>query len=176
MNPATAKMLVLVGEKFACIKIAGRANFTSSIDFRTLVDELLQKGYTYFVLDLSECMLMDSTFLGVLTGFGLKMSGAPANPPGPAIELLDPNPRIVDLLESLGVLHLFRLTQGPLAPPEPTEARVHDPCTPTREEVTRACLEAHRTLMEINPQNASKFKEVALFLAEDLKRLKAAGS
>ena len=69
-------MLVLAGEQFACIKISGRANFTSSIDFRTLITELRQKGYTFFVLDLSECALMDSTFLGVLAGFGLKMSGA----------------------------------------------------------------------------------------------------
>ena len=73
MNTAPAKMWVFVGERFACIKISGRANFTSSIDFKTVVQELRQKGCNYFVLDLSECALMDSTFLGVLAGFGLKL-------------------------------------------------------------------------------------------------------
>src|SRR6266436_1715412 len=98
MSNPSAKMLVLVGEKFACIKISGRANFSSSVDFKTLVNELLQKGYTYFVLDLSECMLMDSTFLGVLAGFGLKMNAAtPGNGCG-AIELSNPNARISELL------------------------------------------------------------------------------
>ena len=67
-------MLVSIGEKCACIRIAGRANFTSSIDFKTLVNELLQKRFTYFVLDLRECTLMDSTFLGVLAGFGLRVN------------------------------------------------------------------------------------------------------
>ncbi len=72
MKTPAAKLLVLVGEKFACIKIIGRANFTSSIDFKTLINELRQKGYRYFVLDLSECVLMDSTFLAFLPGSVLK--------------------------------------------------------------------------------------------------------
>lgn len=172
MSVPAAKLLVLVGEKFACVRIVGRANFTSSIDFRTLISELQQKGYQYFVLDLSECVLMDSTFLGVLAGFGLKMNGQ--TPGAGAIELSNPNPRISELLENLGVLHLFKITQGPLTVPQDAQTRDHQPCKPTREEVTSACLEAHRTLMEINPENVSRFKEVTQFMAEDLKKLKAA--
>ena len=48
----------MVGERFACIRIIGRANFTSSVDFKALVDELGGKGCNRFVLDLSECVLM----------------------------------------------------------------------------------------------------------------------
>ena len=162
-------MSVLVGERFACIKIAGRANFTSSIDFRTLINELRQKGYTYFVLDLSECLLMDSTFLGVLAGFGLKMSTGSQESCVQPIELLNANERIVELLENLGVLHLFKLTQGGAAPAGKAEPVPE--ANPGKEEVTRACLEAHRTLMEINPANAARFKDVTQFLTEDLKKL-----
>lgn len=172
MSTPSAKMLVSVGEKCACVKIAGRANFTSSIDFKTLLTELLQKGYCYFVLDLTECVLMDSTFLGVLAGFGLKL-----NPPQNAasvgtLELLNPNPRIAELLENLGVLHLFRVAQGDASLPEKVEARELKPASPDREEVTRTCLEAHKTLMDIHPENISRFKDVAAFLAQDLKKLK----
>src|SRR6187401_1270177 len=70
MNLPSAKMLVLAGNSFFCIKIIGRANFNSSVDFRTLINELRSKGCARFILELSECALMDSTFLGVLTGFG----------------------------------------------------------------------------------------------------------
>jgi anti-sigma B factor antagonist len=171
MNAPSAKLLVLVGEKFSCIKIVGRANFNSSVDFKTLVSELRQRGYSYFVLDLSECLLMDSTFLGVLTGFGLKLGQRDCCDSG--IELLNANPRIADLLENLGVLHLFKLTNGPLQAPEGAETRTHTPLNPSKEEVTRACLEAHKTLMEVNPANVSRFKDVTQFLAEDLKNLKA---
>src|SRR5512140_3407969 len=114
MNIPSARMSVLVGERFACVKISGRANFNSSIDFKTLLNELRAKGYNYFVLDLSECTLMDSTFLGVLSGFGLKMMSPENENEARKIELLNPNSRISELLENLGVLHLFRLTQGPL--------------------------------------------------------------
>src|SRR5215475_3756315 len=139
MNTSSARMLVLAGEHFACVKIIGRANFTSSIDFKTLINELRQKGYTYFVLDLSECLLMDSTFLGVLAGFGLKMStGSQESPPQP-IELLNANERILELLENLGVLHLFKLTQGKPAPSG--EAEPVPQAKPDKQEVTRACLE-----------------------------------
>jgi hypothetical protein len=173
MNTPSAKLLVLVGEKFSCIKIVGRANFNSSVDFKTLVSELQQKGYSYFVLDLSECLLMDSTFLGVLTGFGLKLGQGKNTCCDNGIELLNANPRITDLLENLGVIHLFKLSSGPLQTPQPVEARTHTPLNPSKEEVTRACLEAHRTLMEANPENVGRFKEVTQFLAEDLKHLKA---
>jgi hypothetical protein len=41
----------------------------------------------------------------------------------------------------------------------------------SREEISRTCLEAHLTLMDINPDNVPRFKEVAKFLAEDLEKL-----
>lgn len=173
MNTPSAKLLVLVGEKFSCIKIVGRANFNSSVDFKTLVSELCQKGYSYFVLDLSECLLMDSTFLGVLTGFGLKLGQTNKDCCDSGIELMNANPRITDLLENLGVLHLFKLSNGNLKAPAEAEMRAFDPSDPSKEEVTRACLEAHRTLMDVNPQNVNRFKDVAQYLAEDLKNLKA---
>jgi len=175
MSTPSARILVLVSQKLACIKISGRANFSSSIDFKILVNELLQKGFTTFVLDLSECLLMDSTFLGVLAGFGLKMTANNSEPSQCAIELLNPNARITELLENLGVLHLFKLNQGKLKLPQGTEALPHNAANPTREEVTRACLDAHKTLMEINPDNVPKFKEVTQFLSEDLKKLKSGG-
>jgi anti-anti-sigma factor len=167
-------MWVLSGRQFACIKISGRANFSSSIDFKTVVQELRLKGCTYIVLDLAECTLMDSTFLGVLAGLGLQSQAARKENGNPSLELLNPNERVLELLESLGVLNLFKVTQGSLEPPCPTEEQTLAPACPSKEDVRRACLEAHQTLMELNPQNAAKFKEVAAFLAEDLKKARPA--
>jgi anti-sigma B factor antagonist len=172
MSTPSAKLLVFVGDRFACVKIVGRANFTSSIDFRTLVSELRAKQYDYFVLDLSECVLMDSTFLGVLTGLGLQMNSGDKAPEDRAIELLNPNPRISELLENLGVLHLFKVTQGPLVMPDCKQSE-HTCLNASKEEVTSACLEAHQTLMAVNPDNVSRFKEVTQFLASDLKKLRS---
>jgi anti-sigma B factor antagonist len=174
MSTPPGKMSVSVGDKFACVKISGRANFTSSIDFKTLINELLQKGYNYFILDLSDCVLMDSTFLGVLAGFGLKVNSPQGDQVQRTIELFNPNPRISELLENLGVLHLFQVSQGSMALPGKTEPIEAPSANPSRIEVTRTCLEAHKTLMNINPENVTRFKDVAAFLAEDLKKLKSA--
>jgi anti-sigma B factor antagonist len=166
-------MRVLAGTRFACVKISGRANFSSSVDFKTLLSELWHKGYAYFVLDLSECVLMDSTFLGVLAGFGIKMAPGQSPQNSVAIELLNPSARIVELLETLGVLHLFKLTQGQVAAPDSAETSACVSANPSKAEMRRACLEAHQTLMEISPGNVSKFKDLAAFLAEDLKKAKS---
>ncbi len=163
----------MVGERFACIRIIGRANFTSSVDFKALVDELQKKGCDCFVLDLSECVLMDSTFLGVLAGLGLKLTSGKGGQARRGVELFNPGPRIIELLETLGVLHLFQVTQGSFTPPAPAQPVERTPAGASKDEVTRTCLEAHQTLMDLNPANAAKFKDVAQFLAEEVKKTKA---
>lgn len=160
----------MAGNEFACIRIIGKADFTCSIGFQNLIAELQKKGFRYFVLELSECVLMDSTFLGGLAGLGLKMSEGGGCDGKSAVELLNPNPRIIDLLDTLGVLYLFRVNQGTFVDGT-APAEEHQPAEASRVEVTRACLEAHQTLMQINPRNVDKFKDVTAFLAEDLKRL-----
>ncbi len=172
MTTPSAKMLVMVGEQFACVRIIGRANFNSSVDFKTLVDELRQKGCNRFVLDLSECALMDSTFLGVLAGLGLRLRGSNGDRDSHGVELFNPSPRITELLETLGVLHLFKTTQGTFTPPEAARSIEHAAIEPSRSEVTRTCLEAHETLITLSPANAARFKEVAQFLAEGVKKAK----
>ena len=166
----SANLSVLVCKSFACIKIAGRANFACSPDFKTLLTALAGKGYGHFIIDLSECMLMDSTFLGVLAGFGIKLNpnGAPFQG---GIELHNPTPRVAELLENLGTSHLFKVTKGPLQLPDDTKTSTPDSINPSHEQITRTCLEAHQTLMSMNPENVARFKDVAQFLAEDLKSL-----
>ncbi len=162
-------MSVLVGKSFACVRIAGRANFTFSPDFKTLLAELIQRGYGHFIIDLSECVLMDSTFLGVLAGFGIKLT--PASSPNGRIELSNPNARVTELLENLGVLPLFKIVNGSLQLDGEVCEQTPVPINASREEITRTSLEAHQALMAVNPDNVPRFKDVAQFLAEDLKNL-----
>ena len=174
MSTPPGKLSVLVCKSFACVKIAGRANYVSSPDFKTLLTELTAKGYQHFIIDLSECVLMDSTFLGVLAGFGLATN--PGGMPDKCdIELLNPSTRIRELLENLGVLSLFKVTTSAPEMPADTKNATPEPVNTTHEQITRTCLEAHQTLMGLNPANARKFQDVAQFLAEDLKRLEVAG-
>ena len=116
---------------------------------------------------------MDSTFLGVLSGFGMKLNpnGTPAER---GIELHNATTRVSELLENLGAAHLFKLTGGPLQLPADVRACTPESTNPTHEEIARTSLEAHQTLMAMNPENVARFKDVAQFLAEDLKSLEKA--
>jgi anti-anti-sigma regulatory factor len=169
MSNGPANLSVWVKDDLVCIRIAGRASFQCSVDFKTLVNSLRQKGHQRFVLDLVDCPLMDSTFLGVMAGLGLKFNQQTNGEAPATIELLNPCPRIADLLENLGIAHLFKIIEG-----KAPAAEGNNPVTasnPDRKETTRTCLEAHKLLMELNPENVSKFKDVTRFLEEDLKKM-----
>jgi len=167
---SSASLSILVGKNFACVRIRGRANFACSPDFKTLLNELGQKGYAHFIIDLNECVLMDSTFLGVLAGFGMKLNSS-CRPDGRGLELHNPSARVAELLENLGAAHLFKISSGPLQLPQDVHTSVPESKSPSHEEIARTSLEAHETLMAMNPENVARFKDVAQFLAEDLKSL-----
>ncbi len=161
--------MVAIFDSLVCIKVCGRVNFTNSVDFKKVVNELAQRGYKQFGFDLSECQMMDSTFLGVLAGIGVRFSSNSANGENPAVVIFNPTPRIADLLENLGVAHLFKIVKDEKTPAQKFEPVAGEQAS--RVEVTRTCLEAHKTLMDLNPENVRKFKDVTQFLAEDLKKL-----
>ncbi|MEY4918759.1 MAG: hypothetical protein RL616_2672 [Verrucomicrobiota bacterium] len=167
---ANANISVLVENKTACLRVTGRANFACSPDFKTVLNEVAAKGYKHFVIDLTECVLMDSTFLGVLCGFGMKL-----NPKGATgcqgIELLNATTRVAELLENLGAAHLFHMKAGAAELTGDAQPCQPESGNPSHEQITRTSLEAHQTLMAMNPDNVARFKDVAQFLAEDLKAL-----
>jgi anti-sigma B factor antagonist len=168
MNQAHANLMVAVYDQVVYIKICGRADFTSSLDLKKLITELWQRGYNRFVFELIECVMMDSTFLGVLAGIAEKFLET-SKGDNSALELFNPNPRIIETLETLGIIKLFKISTCEEARAEKFEPLTRAPGT-TQADVVRNCLEAHQTLMNINPANVKKFKDVAQFLAEDLKR------
>jgi len=85
--------------------------------------------------------------------------------------LLNANARVTELLENLVALHLFKTTSGALPLPDVIRTCTPESINPSHEEITRTSLEAHQTLMTVNPDNVARFKDVTQFLAEDLKTL-----
>ena len=148
---------VAVADEVACVKVSGPANFAVGVDFKTVVAQCCEKGGRILLLDLTDCVNLDSTFLGILLGMTGRLD---------RIELLNASERIRDLLDSLGVLELLRLGDGPnpfddkLTAAEQTDA--------DKRELAKASLEAHRLLMEVNPANVPKFRDVTKFLAEEV--------
>ena len=170
MKPPCSSLSIWINNGSARIRIEGRANCNASLEFKTLIRTLHDRGHRYFILDLEKCLLMDSTFLGVLAGLGQGFESLPQDAPKIRIELCNVSERICDLLDNLGVTHLFKISTLPPIQLQPANQTTLVPGDTSRLELSRASLQAHQTLMDINPANIPKFKDVTLFLAEDLKR------
>ena len=145
----------------AVVRITGRANFASSVPFKKLVNGLIERGCAKFTLDLTDCKLMDSTFLGVLVGVTHKLGQA-----AKGVELFNPSEQVHAMFDNLGILELFEQAKS-LGQVEVAETEISNA---VKRELTENSLEAHRTLMNTNLENEAKFKEDARFLEEDLKR------
>jgi len=172
MSRPAPEILVCSQDRDVCIRIRGRADATASVAFKELLNELRERHFEHYELELSDCQVMDSTFLGVLCGFAQKCETEPSGALHKPI-LFNANDRITGLLSSLGVDEMFDFRQGnPVNRGEcKPVAGIED--KPSRESVGATSLDAHKTLMSLNPDNIPKFKDLTEFLAEDLKKLRS---
>jgi anti-anti-sigma regulatory factor len=142
----------------AYIRIVGRAAVEGARDFGGLVERLQGGGVSQICIDLSACLLMDSTFSGVLAGLATR-TGALTSEGSSRFVLVQPNDRIRDMLDSLGVLPLVDVLDSS-APAALVEAKELTAIPRTKWELAECCLEAHRLLMALRPENEAKFREL----------------
>jgi anti-sigma B factor antagonist len=176
-----SKILVARSADLGFIKVVGRGSFQNSGCLKAFYLQLLKDGVKRFVVDLEACTYLDSTFLGILLGLGLKLREV-----GPGLlHILNASPRNLELLKNLGLDRLISIegsdgavggVRGGLNGAAPgiikavAEDRLEEmPCpVPTKAEAAPTILEAHENLMRFDPRNVPKFKDVVEFLREDL--------
>jgi len=173
-----SKILVARSADLGFVKVVGRGSFQNSGCLKAFYQQLLKEGVSRFVVDLDACTYLDSTFLGILLGLGLKLKDAGTG----LLHILNANPRNLELLKNLGLDRLIVIEGaggslrssngnghaggGNGTPPANLE---EVPCpVPTRAEAAPTILEAHENLMQFDPRNVPKFKDVVEFLREDL--------
>jgi serine phosphatase RsbU (regulator of sigma subunit) len=122
-------------------------------------------------MELEQCQLMDSTFLGVLAGAGARFRQSTCGKHN--IELSNSNARVAGLIESLGVASLFTPRVGELELPPDVHARRLALDHATKIELKETSLAAHEQLMRLNEANKMKFAELARTLRQDLESLRA---
>src|SRR5579871_6474998 len=183
-----SKILVARGADLGFIRVVGRGSFQNSGCLKAFYQQLLKDGVHRFVVDLEACSYLDSTFLGILLGLGIKLKEAGNG----LLHVLNASPRNLELLKNLGLDRLIQLegsakgangtsnghsNPGNGSAPAAVKNGVAEdklqemPCPiPTREEAAPTILEAHETLMNFDSRNVPKFKDVVEFLREDLGR------
>ncbi len=170
-NPSKITVAVLGKREVICPH--GRASFTCSADFKRLVYELMDGGCRYFVLELSKCTIMDSTFLGILVWFARKFEERNKGEGG--LVLLNASSKIQDLITSLGMMEFFTIAEGKASPEGGVKEFEMAQGDVSKAEHARLALEAHQILMEANPENVGRFQDVVKFLEQDWKKSMAQG-
>jgi len=156
---AVSSVLVGISGPTVWIRVAGRGTFQNSTGLKDFAAEMIQRGHHEFVVDLKECELMDSTFMGTLAGLALRL-GADGK-----LHIVRANARCGQVLKNLGLDRILSLEEeASSAPPDNTlrDAEENPPSEARRETI----IEAHENLVAANPDNAVRFKDVIDFLKQ----------
>ena len=133
---------------------------------------MITKGANQFVIDLENCPVMDSTFMGTLVG--IKKSLGTDNQGN--LEIINANSRNTQLLVSLGIDLLLKLdTEGSawaeirnqISNDIQNEQHL-DMTEMSKEENIQQSLEAHQNLSNANKNNVPRFRDVIHFLEQEL--------
>jgi anti-anti-sigma regulatory factor len=153
------------------MRVEGKGTFQNSVEVKRCFQSVIASGTKDFVVDLDRCPMMDSTFLGTLTGAALNLRESG----GGCLSVLNANERNQHLLTSLGLDHILELdvdgtawaAERKLVGQElaPCDGQTAPVC---KEEQAKQVLEAHQALTEANPDNACKFRDVIQFLEDEL--------
>jgi anti-anti-sigma factor len=161
-----SKILVARKDDLAFIQVCGRGSFQNAGTVKSFYQELLQQGVSRFVVDLNECTYLDSTFLGTLTGLGMRLKEKSAGKG--KLHIVNVNVRNVELLRNLGLDRLFNIDVQAREVVNPSHLKEVDPGLAGKEESAQQMLEAHENLMLWDAKNIPKFKDVVIYLKEDL--------
>jgi len=154
--------------KAVWIRVQGRGSFQISAGLKEYAKRMILRGNRYFVVDLAHCEIMDSTFLGTLAGIALRLREVGSG----MLSVIDPNARNMQLLQNLGLDHLFsfELPEGVESLPYDRDAGAIvasklDPVQPSEQQKTM--IDAHEALITASPANKEKFKDVLELLKQE---------
>lgn len=127
--------------------------------------EMMNRGHREFVLDLQKCSVMDSTFMGTLAGMGLRLRELGQG----NLHVINSNERNSDLLQNLGLDHLFDLDSTDVEKTlHPGGVHALSDNALSKNHTAETMLEAHEALVEAAPENEARFKDVLEYLKTDL--------
>jgi len=157
------------------VRVVGRGTFQNGQPLRRYALEMMEHGVVQFIVDLGGCDGMDSTFLGVLAGIGLRLTQS--NRAG-QIHVANVGQRNLELLQTLGLDRLFGMDQpagrnlhydapAGLAFQRLPDSDVTQLSKPlNKSDTADLMLEAHDNLIRADQRNLAKFKDITSFLRE----------
>jgi len=164
MNSVPA-ILVGTTDRTVWVRVEGKGSFLNSTGLKDFAKEMTNRGYREFVMDLRNCPLMDSTFMGTLTGIALRLVELGQG----TLRMINLNDRNRDLLTNLGLDQFMSIESGSREVLDHQTVQQVLPAEPEdKHSRAETMLEAHQDLVQANPANEAKFKDVLEYLRQDL--------
>lgn len=152
----------------AWVRIEGVATKETSGCIRSYCTDRFSQGLRRFTIDLKDCRLIDSTFIGILTGLAGKIAKDGGNG---EVKVLHPNERNVQSICKLGLENLLTIdcdcTEGLESRVEGTLDRLESENLDKIEKSTMI-LHAHESICSANEKNNEEFGDVLTYLRADL--------
>jgi anti-anti-sigma regulatory factor len=149
------------------VKVEGKGSFLNSGNLKEFAREMLDRGYREFVVDLADCVMMDSTFMGTMASVALRLKELGQG----HLHIVHCKNRSQELLSGLGLDQIFDIHGNGARPPEcetlEQTPRGHS-LEAEKKKQAETMLEAHEALCEAAPENVFRFKDVLDFLRQDL--------
>ena len=149
------------------VKVEGKGNFLNSENLNEFARGMLDQGYREFVVDLADCTMMDSTFMGTLARIALWLRQLGQNP----LRIVHCGSHNRQLLSGLGLDRIFEIDANGDIPPDcgPLDQTLAAQSPEQRKKKqTQTMLEAHEALCEAAPENVLRFKDILDFLKQEL--------
>lgn len=87
------------------VKVVGAGTFLNSTALKDQVRAMTARGVSAFAIDLAECPLIDSTFMGTLAGLALRLRELGRG----RVRILNANPECRKVIADSGLEILFQL-------------------------------------------------------------------
>lgn len=158
----------------AVIRVEGRGSFKISPPMKQYIHQVIDaKSADRILLDMSNCIGMDSTFMGVIAGISCYIKSKP-DIQFKLINLSEKNQKLLITLGVDRVVDYSLSTTGDekgLIADMGDQAQALEPDSSDKLEAAKTSLAAHEALVDINPENYSKFKAVVELLQDDVDTL-----
>src|SRR5262245_50527204 len=128
---------------------------------------MLDRGYREFIVDLADCAMMDSTFMGTMASVALRLKELGHG----HLHIVHCGTRSHQLLSGLGLDQIFDIYSDGASAPECEaldEATKQQSSKSRKMDQAETMLDAHEALCEAAPENIFRFKDVLDFLRQDL--------
>ena len=153
--PIVGSFLVNVHKDPIIIKVCGRASYTNCAPLSSFFKDFIAGGKHRFVIDFSDCVFMDSTFLGIIAGTALSLQKKTNS----QISLFGLNKRNRDLVENMGLPQILQVIDSDKQLLDCDHQKL-DECTADKNLI----LQAHRSLVKVNSNNQKEFQDLIKFL------------